>query len=238
MYWAPPLLDDKRGRERVEQQIVRPGESYVARIEEPRLIYAPFWRLTVSFEATKLVVRLGDERRRDEHRRSHYDMRVETMVPALALLPYTRQSDLDTTRRRIGSHLVDRDALVPVQDMEDFTTKAEVYEGDSDAAFADRAAHTVVRRAVFGGPPEHDPDIVDHRCEVTVLEMLYCFCPLLFTRYAVEGEASRHPEERFFVLLDARTGDTLASRHPPRHLIPDVRELALKLRRFLSFDRR
>jgi hypothetical protein len=234
IYYAPPLIPAYDGKQRVEIIIrdgfARPADSDLARVAGPRLFYAPFWRVVLRYRSSQVIVAEGDPLAKRTKggigwRRSLAT--CELLLPALSLLPYRRVTQTASRGKISTAHQVERHALRRVTNMDEFHAKAEVYEGDMGASEADIAAHKLGRGAL------EVPDALHFSCEIEILEMLFCFCPLFFARYEYEGEARSHKGDSFFVLLDARTGATLAERHPPA-----VRALAAKLRRFLSFDRR
>jgi hypothetical protein len=212
-------------RDAVTGRTLAPADSDKARIEDPRLLSVPFWRVEVSVDGfhfglsgasvsvggARLPIPTGGSRHRD----AAIVVCGRTAFPYEARVPAWLQGVVGTPPLELAAHdLVGHDRGVP---------EGEVVDADLSRDDAERAAVKLLVRSVA---PQNalyvkmEPQVVS-----TTLVRLHVY----WADYVYEGEARRHAGERFFVAVSGRDGKVVAAHHPS-----GLRAAAARFRRLLG----
>lgn len=214
VFVAPATLDAARGRAAVEHAVkdgfLKPIDIGAVDLEEPALLYVPFWSVDVSAEGQKSGT---------------------VMICARTSVPY--EPKLPSLFGAIGSNAtsplneVGMNDLFPVnaEAAREALAGAEVVDADVDRARSEAIASGLLLHAAS---PTH---AFYAKFEPKVRASTFSLYPVYYARYRYEGEARRHAGEDFYVAVSGRSGDVIAAKHPSA-----VRAMANKLRKLLSFD--
>jgi hypothetical protein len=228
---APATLDASEAKvalsREIQESVFRPSDIAKATIGEAAFFYAPFWRVRLSVEGFHIgLTTTTNERGRTlplpTGGARHASGTV--MISARSILPYTPKLS-SVFGRLSGSPAleVEPTELVPL----DRAALAghELVDADVAKEHAERVAVAMILQQVQPHNAlyaKYNPLVHDTTC---------VYYPLYLARYQYDGEARRHAGEEFFVMLSARTGKVVASKHPSA-----LRAVTAKLRRFLSFN--
>ncbi len=192
---------DRRGREAIQEGLLRPADSHRADIEAAQLVWVPVWRVDVAAEGFHVGVKVGTDakgrlrsvmptggaRHRDE----------VVLVLARKMLPWDPTPALALPLEALVSRrdlaLDDGEELAP-----DMTREEAVTE-----------ARQRVLRAL--SPSRAVWSDYEARARTAVL----CHVPVWLRRYRYEGEAAGREALECFVALSGATGEVLCARHPP-----------------------
>lgn len=229
--WAArATLDPAQGREAVSRAVhaglLRPYDIASADVEEPRLMWVPFWRMDVSVDGffvnvSGLHVGKGDRSVPVPTGGSRYRDAI-VMICAREAVPYVPKLP----------SLFGRVAGVPALEIAEEDLERSWLDDTAEVVDADvtrsRAEAVLVGLLLGALSPTH---VLYPKYEPKLNGVKFCLYPLYYARYTYSGEARRRPGEELFVLVSARTGEIVAAKHPSA-----ARAVAAKVRRLLSFD--
>jgi hypothetical protein len=211
----------------IQESVLRPSDIGEAKIDEPAFFYAPFWRVRVSVEGFHIgLTTTTSARGRTVPLPTGGARHAQgtIMVSARSILPYTPKLPSALSRIAGAPALeVEPTELTPFD--REALAGVELVDADVSKEHAERIAVGMIvaqvqpHSALYA---KYDPLVHDSAC---------VHYPLYLARYRYEGEARSHAGEEFFVLVSARTGKVVSSKHPSA-----LRAVTAKLRRFLSFD--
>jgi hypothetical protein len=225
-------IDQAKAKETVSHAvtdgILRPFDIEHASIDEPALLWVPFWRLSVSVDGfhiglsttttsngRSIPIPTGGARHKD----------ADIMICARTVFPY--EAKLPSLFGKIsGTPPLE----VPTSELgliNQPPSPGEVLDADVDRERAQSIATGMLLRAVS---PTH---AIYAKYDPQIRSTIFCLYPMYFARYRYEGEARRHAGEDFFVAISGKTGAVVSAKSPSA-----VRAVAAKVRRLLSFDRR
>ncbi|MFO0606551.1 MAG: hypothetical protein U0324_25490 [Polyangiales bacterium] len=194
---------ERRGREAIQEGLLRPADSHTADIEGALLVWVPVWRVDLAADSFHVgVARATDAKGRLKWAlptggTRHLDA-VE-LVGARKLLPFDITPSLELPLAAMKSR-----AEVALDDGEELSPDVS-----RDEAVAEASAR--VRRAV-------QPARAIYRdTEVRVRSVALCHVPVWLRRYRYAGEAARAREgesEECHVAVSAHDGRVLSERHP------------------------
>ncbi len=233
-YAARATLDEAQAREAVRHAVhgglLRPFDIATADIEEPRLMWIPFWRMAVSIDGFfidvsdvnvgknegPIPIPTGGSRYRD----------VSVMICARGAFPYAAKlpSLLERVKGIAPIEMTDAE-LEPCSLDEEVAENAELVDADIGRARAEELLTGLLLDKIS---PTH---VLYPTYEPKLNDVKFCLYPLYYARYTYSGEARRRPGEELFVAISARTGQVVAATYPSA-----VRSVAAKVRRLLSFD--
>jgi hypothetical protein len=229
-------LDAKQGSEAVQRCVrdglLKPSDIAGADLEEPKLLWVPFWRIAVSVDGFHIGLssvqsgRTGRTIPIPTGGARHKDGIV--MISARTIFPY--EAKLPSFFGRIGGTPpleVGTNELTTAANARDALASGEVVDADVDEVRARTIASQMLLRAVS------PTNAIYAKYEPNVTACTFCLYPVYYARYRYEGEARRHAGEDFFVAVSGKTGEAIAAKHPSA-----MRAVATKLRKLLSFDRR
>jgi hypothetical protein len=236
-YVAPATLDATQGKEAVDRAIkgsvLRPADIAETRLDEPVLIYAPFWRMNVAadgFSFGVIGVRKGNGPEIPipiggaKHKDAVIVVSGRTLVPYEPKLPSWLDKLGRTPPLEIGPNEVVPFAAAIAQEA---LAKGELVEADVSKEQAERLACGMLVRSM------DSRHAIIARFTPQLRAAALVLYPLYYARYRYNGEARRHLEEDLFVAVSGRTGEVVSAKFPSA-----PRAVAAKIRRLLSFDRR
>lgn len=204
---------ERRGREAIQEGLLRPADSHTADIEAAQLVWVPVWRVDVSADAfhvdvvpgaakkgrLRLPLPVGGTTHRDG---------VE-LVGARKLLPFDITGSLALPLDRLAPRSVEApgegEELAP-----DVTREEAIAEATARARRAVQPTRAVYREV-----------------EARVRSVALCHVPVWLRRYRYAGEAARGGEpEACHVAISAFDGSVLSEHHPSA-----VRSLAGRVKR-------
>lgn len=212
-------------REAVTGRTLAPADADRARIEPPRLLSVPFWRVEVSVDGfhlgmsgasvqvggAKLPIPTGGSR----HKEAAVVLSARTTFPYEARVPAWIRGVVGTPPLEIAPHeLTPADPPRP---------EGEMVDADLSRADAERAAVKLLVRSVA---PQNALYV---KMDPTVRATAFVRVPIYWSSYVYEGEARRHAGERFFVAVSGRDGKVVAAHHPS-----GLRAAAARFRRLLG----
>lgn len=235
-YVAPALLDAVQGKSAVERavrdSVFRPADIGDTKLEDPALVYAPFWRLTVEVSGFHLGLSLvGINGRTIPIPRggaNHRDAVI--MISARSLVPYEPKlpSWLDNVGRTPPLEVAPNEVLpFAAEAAQEAIAKGELVEADVPKEQAEKLACGMLLRSIDA----RNAIYAKYTPELRAAALVHY--PLYYARYRYNGEARRHAEEDLFVAVSGRTGAVVSAKFPSA-----PRAVAAKIRRLLSFDRR
>lgn len=235
-YVAPALLDASQGKAAVERAIkdsfFRPADIAGTKIDAAALVYAPFWRMTVSVDGFHLGLSfVGINGRTVPIPRggaNHRDAVI--MISARTLVPYEPKlpSWLDNVGRTPPLEVAPNEVLpIGAEAAREALAKGELVEADVSKEQAEKYACGMLLRSIDARNAFYAKYTPELRAAAFVRY------PLYYARYRYSGEARRHAEEDLFVAVSGRSGEVVSAKHPSA-----PRAVAAKIRRLLSFDRR
>lgn len=212
-------------REAVTGRALAPADADQARIDEPRLLAVPFWRIevavdgfhlglsgaSVSVGGAKVPIPTGGSRHKD----AALTVCARTAFPYEARVPAWIRTVVGNPPIEIAPH-----ELVGV---EGTRPEGELVDADLARADAERAAVKLLVRSVA---PQNALYV---KVEPTVVATSFVRLPVYWSSYVYEGEAKRHGGERFFVAVSGRDGKIVAAHHPS-----GLRAAAARFRRLLG----
>lgn len=212
-------------REAVIGRTLAPADADRARIEEPRLLSVPFWRVEVTVDGfhlgmsgasaqvggVKVPIPTGGTRHKD----------AAIVVCARTAFPY--EARVPAWIRTVVGHPPVEIAPHELIGTEANRAEGEVVDADLSRADAERAAVKLLVRSVA---PQNAFYV---KMEPTIVSTTFVRLPVYWASYAYEGEAKRHSGERFFVAVSGRDGKIVAAHHPS-----GLRAAAARFRRLLG----
>ncbi len=204
---------DRRGREAIQEGLLRPADSHKADIEVAQLVWVPLWRVDVSGDGfhvglkhatdtkgrLRYVLPTGGVRHRDE----------VVVLLGRKMLPFDPSPSIALPLDAMASKLTH-----PITDGEELTP--DVSRDD-----AEREASARVRRSV------QPSSAVYSSADVRVRSAVLCHYPIWLRRYRYQGEASGGVVIEGHVALSAVDGRVVSAKHPPawRSLASRVKHL-------------
>lgn len=236
VFAVPATLDAKQGNDAVQRAVrdgvLKPSDIESANLEDPALLYVPFWRIAVSVDGFHIglsSVQSGRSGRTipiptggARHKDGIVMICARTIFPYEAKLPSFFGRISGTPPLEVGTNEISTYANARAE-----LEKGELVETDVDEVRARTIASQMLLRAVS------PTNAIYAKYEPNVTACTFCLYPVYYARYRYEGEARRHAGEDFFVAVSGRSGDVIAAKHPSA-----MRAVATKLRKLLSFDRR
>jgi hypothetical protein len=235
-YVAPALLDAAQGKTAVDRavkdSVFRPADIGDVKLDDPALVYVPFWRMTVAVEGFHLGLSfVGINGRTVPIPRGGANQRdAVIMISARTLVPYEPKlpSWLDNVGRTPPLEVAPNEVLpFSAQAAQDALAEGEIVEADVPKEQAERVACGMLLRSIDARNAIYAKYTPELRAAAFVLY------PLYYARYRYNGEARRHVEEDLFVAVSGRTGAVVSAKFPSA-----PRAALAKIRRLLSFDRR
>lgn len=221
-YAIAPRLTLEQARERSRKEIVdsmlRPPDIAKSKIEEPRLVHAPFWRIELTIDGFHVRIGgtgYGNGFARPRGGKRTYVTAARRMVPERATQAAKTALGVRTTKIAVNT-LEPRGAV---------QMTGEIVEADVSREEAVRVAMDHALAEVRGA------SAVYSRVEPKVLSVALCHVPFWVTEYEYRGEIVLK-DARFHLVLSAHDGEVVASSHPSA-----PRALAAKLRKALTFGR-
>ncbi len=226
-------LDQAKAKDAVHRAvtdgILRPFDiAKNAEIDEPALLWVPFWRISVSVDGfhiglstmqnsngRTIPIPTGGARHKD----------ADLMICARTVFPY--EPKLPSFFGKISGTPPLEVVTSELGLINKPPSPGEVVDADVDLSRAQSIATGMLLRAVS---PTH---AIYAKYDPQIRSAIFCLYPVYFARYRYEGEARRHAGEDFFIALSGKTGAVVSEKGPSA-----VRAVAAKVRRFLSFDRR
>lgn len=225
-------LDAEKGNAAIHHAItdgiLRPFDIKRASIDEPALLWVPFWRVSVSVDGFHIgISSMQGQNGRSipiptggaRHKDADIMIGARTLFPYEAKLPSLFGKISGTPPLEIGPSELTIATAAP--------TPGEIVEADVTWEKAHSIATGMLLRAVS---PSH---AIYAKYDPQIRGTAFCLYPVYFARYHYEGEARRHAGEDFFVAISGKTGAIISAKSPSA-----VRAVAAKVRRLLSFDRR
>ena len=236
-YVAPATLDAAQGKEAVERAIkgsvLRPADIADTKLDDPSLIYAPFWRMNVSADGfsfgvigvrkgngPEIPIPIGGAKQKD----------AVILVSARTLVPYEPKlpSWLDKLGRTPPLEVGPNEVLpFGAATAQEAVAKGELVEADVTKDQAEKLACGMLIRSM------DSRHAIIARFTPQLRGAALIHYPLYYARYRYNGEARRHMEEDLFVAVSGRSGEVISAKFPSAS-----RAVAAKIRRLLSFDRR
>jgi len=235
-YVAPALLDAAAGKAAVQaavkDSVLRPADIADAKLDDPALVYAPFWRMSVAVDGFHLGLSIIGINGRTvpiprggaNHKDAVIMVSARTLVPYEAKLPSWFANIAGTPPLEVAPNEVLPFASEAAREA---LAKGELVDADVSKDQAERIACGMLLRSVDARNAIYAKYTPELRAAALVLY------PLYYARYRYSGEARRHAQEDLFVAVSGRTGAVVSAKHPSA-----VRSVAAKVRRLLSFDRR
>lgn len=230
------MLDAVRGKAAVEDvvkgSVLRPADIADTKLDDPALVYAPFWRMSVAVDGFHLGISIIGINGRTvpiprggaNHKDAVIMVSARTLVPYEPKLPSWFQNIAGIQPLEIAPNEVVPFASAAAQEA---IAKGELVEADVTKEQAERLACGMLLRSIDA----RNAFYAKYTPELRAAALVHY--PLYYARYRYSGEARRHAEEDLFVAVSGRTGAVVAAKHPSA-----VRAVAAKVRRLLSFDRR
>jgi hypothetical protein len=212
-------------REAVVGRALAPADAHRARIDAPRLLSVPFWRIDVEVSGFHLGVSSASVRvggasvpiptGGTRHREATVVLCARTAFPYEARVPAWIRAVVGHPPVEIARHeLLGGEPSRP---------EGEIVDADLARGDAERAA---VKLLVRSAAPQNALYV---KMEPTVSSTAFVRLPVYWSSYAYEGEARRHAGERFFVAVSGRDGKIVAAHHPS-----GLRAAAARFRRLLG----
>ncbi len=231
-----PIVDAERAKEHIRHAVtggvLKPVDIDQAAIDEPRLLWVPFYRVDVSVDGfhfglpftavgrgggLQVPIPTGGARHKD----------AVLMICARRAFPFEVKlpSFLGGTLDGVASLEINMGELASNESSSITELAGEVLDADLTREDAAAEASRLVLRAVLPGSAlyaKYDPVIRSN---------LFCRYPVYFARYRYQGEA-RGDTGEFFVAISARTGKPISAKHPS-----PVRAAAQRFRKLITFGR-
>jgi hypothetical protein len=228
-YVAPATLDAAQGKEAVERavkgSVLRPADIADTKLDDPALVYAPFWRMDIVVDGFSFGLGVLTKNGRDipipiggaKHRDAVVVVSARTLVPYEPKLPSWLDKVGRTPPLAIGPSEVVPFASEKAQEA---IGKGELVLADVTKEQAERLACGMLIRSM------DSRHAIIARFTPQLRAAAFVHYPMYYTRYRYGGED-------LFVAVSGRTGEVVSAKFPSA-----PRAVAAKIRRLLSFDRR
>ena len=231
-----PIVDAPRAKEHIRHAVtdgvLKPTDIDSARIDDPRLVWVPFYRVDVSIDGFHLGISSTTV-----GRRGGMQMPIPTggarhkdavlMICARRAFPFEVKlpTFLGGTIDGIAPLEINMGELAPHDGVATRELGGEIVDPDLTREDAAAEATRLLMRAVLPGSALYA------RYDPVIRSNLFCRYPVYFARYRYDGTA-RGDTGEFFVAISARTGKPISAQHPSA-----VRAAAQRFRKLISFGR-